>query len=220
MRHPGDPDPVDPESRQRRRLRRRPHGVGGRRPTAHRDGIAPHSRTRGGGLRPCGLSRGLRIDIQSGGTTPLRCACPGDRCARLHAAARQGRHEPRRGRTRGVPGTGRGARRRHHPAGRYLRHHRRSGERHRRRRHRARRGTHRFRRSGHAGEAGPGATGRVRRAPNPHRGVRGPRRILHRGAARRARRHLRSGHLGGDRLGNTDRGYGLQARRNRWHSRG
>lgn len=219
MRHPGDPDPVDPESRQRRRLRRRPHGVGGRRPTAHRDGIAPHSRTRGGGLRPCGLSRGLRIDIQSGGTTPLRCACPGTAAhafTLLHAKDGMSPGEAEREAFRAqvealgvgttllvdtyditagvenaiaVAGTALGAVR--------------------------------------IDSGDLGMLARQVRAQLDALGAHRTRIVVsgdldeYSIAALRARPSTSTGgHLGGDRLGNTDRGYGLQARRNRWHSRG
>ena len=70
--------------------------------------------------------------LEPGGAAPLRRARAGHQRARLHAAAHHRATGP--GRAGGVPRPGRRARRRHHAAGRHLRHHRRGGQRHRGRR--------------------------------------------------------------------------------------
>ena len=120
-----------------------------------------------------------------------------------------------------VPRPGRRARRRHHAAGRHLRHHRGCGQRRRGGRHRTRRGAHRLRR--------PRACWPARSATQlDGLGATKTRIVVSgdldefaiAGAARRTRRHLRRRHVGGHRLGRADRRHGLQAGGGRRHAGG
>ena len=220
MRAPRDAGAVDLQSRHRDRVGRRPHGQRRRRPPADRDGFAAHPRA---GRRRRGtrrLHRRLHRIVESGGQAQARRTRARHQRARLHAAARGRRTvaadwRRRRSRRRSTrwawtphcswtPTTSpQGSPTRSRWPGPQL-------------------GAVRID-SGDLGVLarqvrdqldGLGAT------EDPHRGLRRPRRVRHRRAARRARRHLRRRHLGGDRIGRAYREHGLQAGRGRRHSGG
>ena len=133
----GDGAALDLQPRLGDRVGRLADDLGRRRPAVHRDGLAAHPRGGGGGGRAGGVRRRLREHLQPGGPAPLRRPDRRHQRALVHAAARH-----RGGR---VPGAGQLPGRRHHAAGRHLRHRRGGPARRRGGRPGARRGPHRLR---------------------------------------------------------------------------
>ena len=151
---------LDLQPRQCDRLGGLPDDVRRGRAAVHRDGLAAYARGGGGGLRPGGVRRGLRVVVQPRRPAAVRRTHRRDVGAHsLHAAPRHG--------GRRLPCAGRLAGPRHDAAGRHLRRDRGRPARGRGRRPRARRGPPRLRRPGRARPPGPRAARRPRRDEAP-----------------------------------------------------
>ncbi|CAA9327825.1 MAG: Nicotinate phosphoribosyltransferase, partial [uncultured Frankineae bacterium] len=183
---------VGPQPRQRGGLRGRPDGARRRGPAAARDGWPAHARAGRGRCGTGGVRRGFRADQQPRGGPPSRRAHRRDERARLHPGP------PQRG--RGLRLAGRDARHRDDAAGGHLRHRAGHPQRGRRGRDGAGSGAPGQRRPAGGGASGTGAARRARRHRHAHRRDGRPRRALHRGARRLARRHVRRRYLGGHRV--------------------
>ena len=133
----GDGAALDLQPRLGDRVGRFADDLGRRRPALHRDGLATHPRGGRGGGRAGGVRRRVREHLEPRRPAPLRRADHGHQRALVHAPARH--------RGGGVPRPGRLPGRRHHAAGRHLRHRRGGAGRRRGGRPGARRGAHRLR---------------------------------------------------------------------------
>ena len=97
----GDAGAVDPQPRQRDRVRGRADGERRERAADHRDGRAAHARGGRGGRRAGGLPGRLRDDVEPGGRPPLRHSRPRapartrSRCCTTASTPRSPRRSPR-----------------------------------------------------------------------------------------------------------------------------